>query len=205
MTPRTNDAQRMQQLQMVARREIQNMTNLYNEEFWVRKKMRRWKLEGPDAQVACRILRNCRVVGQSCRPCVLGMFFRTVWNGWPTIRRMRSAHGAKQLQSCVLGCSGDAQDAIEHYLVCPVAWRTLQTYRGIELSPTRRSLQAMLLADRGLEQNEVCRIAVSVYALARTVQGLRNSECAPNALLKLHLDEGLRRSRTARFCTANAT
>ena len=173
----------MQQLQMMARREIQNITNPYNEEFRVRKKIQRWKLQGPDAKVACRILRNCRVVGLSCRPCVLGLFFRTLWNGWPTTRRMRSAPGAKQLQSCLLGCSGDAQDAIEHYLVCPVVWQTLQIYRGIELSPGRRKLQAMLLADRGFEQDEICRIAVSVYAIARTVKvGMRSSRATQTAL-----------------------
>lgn len=199
------DAQRMQQLQMMARREIQNITNPYNEEFRVRKKIQRWKLEGPDTKVACRILRNCRVVGLSCRPCVLGLFFRTLWNGWPTTRKMRSAPVAKQLQSCLLGCSGDSQDAIEHYLFCPVVWQTLQIYRGIDLSPGRRRLQAMLLADRGLEQDEICRIAVSVYAIARTVQGLRKSECTSAALFKLHLAEGLRSRRAARLCTGSAT
>ena len=171
----------------------------------MRNKTQRWKLEGPDAKVACRILRNCMVVGLSCRPCVLGLFFRTLWNGWPTTRRMRSAPGAKQLQSCLLGCSGDAQDAIEHYLVCPVVWQTLQIYRGIELSPGRRRLQAMLLADRGLKQDEICGIVVTVFTIARTVQGLRKSECAPAALLKLHLAEGLRSRRAARLCTGSAT
>jgi hypothetical protein len=71
---------------------------------------------------------------------------------------------------------------------------------NVALRSRYKSLQAMLLAEKDLEQDEVSAIAVAVYAIARTVQALRNNDCVPAPLLKLHLQEGAR----GRTCTSSA-
>ena len=67
--------------------------------------------------------------------------FRTLWNGWPTSARMRSLTGACGARRCVLGCSS-AEDRIEHYMVCNVAWKTLRMLppRGMGMLDSQRTL-----------------------------------------------------------------
>ena len=178
-------------LQKMARREIFALTSAYNLEFRIRHKMQRWRFVGPDAIVAARVIRNFRTIGQKCRPCVASAAFRAFWNGWPTTWRMRTMPGAGKVASCLLGCT-NAADQIEHYLVCPVAWEVLHNHHAIKLQIGRKSLPAMLLAEKHIEIREVCAIATSIYAIARTVQALRSSDCAATPLLKLHLQEGMR-------------
>ena len=180
-------------IQKMARQEILSRTMTYNLEFRVRKKMQRWRFNGSDAIVASRVIQNLQIIGKRCRPCVIGSFFKTFWNGWPTTWRMRSAPNASEVRSCVMGCSPSAVDKIEHYLICPVAWNVLQTHWRIQLNPSRRSVQGMLLAEKGLDETEMALIAVSVYAIARTVQALRaRHDCEAAPLLKLYIEEGRR-------------
>ena len=183
---------RKKKLQAMIRLEIRPLIAPYNLEFRVREKIQRWRLEGPEATVADRIIRNCMTAGTKCRPCVAGTFFRTLWNGWPTSRRMRTASNATGVCSCLFGCTR-ARDELEHYLVCPVPWRILPHFPGVELNARRKTLQSMLLAEKGLDIHEIAAIAVGVYAIARTLHTVRRDggEAAP--LMRLHLQEGLRR------------
>ena len=65
----------------------------------------------------------------------------------------------------------------------------------IKLSSSRKCLQAMLVATQGLQDEEVRAIATSIYALAKTVHTIRaNGQLDPHPLLKMHLQEGLRRA-----------
>ena len=66
--------------QTVARAFVQTKTQPYDAEDRLRYKIKRWRLEGPPAHVASRLLNNIQIVGSKCRPCVAGMFFRTLWN-----------------------------------------------------------------------------------------------------------------------------
>jgi hypothetical protein len=160
--------------QKVARKVIKARCQPFDAEDRIRTKIRRWGLKGPPAHVARRIANNLKIVGRRCRPCVAGMFFRTLWNGWPTTARMRSMKGAPQTGECLLGClHGD--DKIEHYLVCEQAWTELTKPQpqGIGLSFARRTRESMLLAERGLDESEVAKIARAVYAIARTVHCVR--------------------------------
>jgi hypothetical protein len=180
-----------------ARKAIATMTAPYNLEFRIRRKMQRWKLAGPEATVATRIAQNFNIIGRICRPCVIGMFFRTFYNGWPTTWRMRTMPGAACVRSCVLGCNSNAIDKIEHYLVCLVAWQVFQQCHGIQLDMRRKSRQAMLLAEKGLSESEVAFIGICVFAIARTVHACRsNAECEPTAILRLFLKEGSRGTKT---------
>ncbi len=67
--------------------------------------------------------------------------------------------------------------------VCPIAWRT------IGLDERLKSLQTMLLAEKGLVKDDVVSTANAVYAIAKTVQALRSesSKLEPAPLLRLYL------------------
>ena len=155
--------------QKVARTIIKRRSQAFDVEERIRAKTKRWKLKGPPAHVAQRIARNLKIVGRKCRPCISGMFFRTLWNGWPTTARMRSMQGATGTGACLLGCHG-GEDRIEHYLVCEQVWRELSKAppHGISLNFMQRTRENMLLAAKGLDETEVAKIATACYAIART-------------------------------------
>jgi hypothetical protein len=166
----------------------------YNAEDRIRRKVKRWRFHDPPAHVANRILANIKTIGQKCRPCVVAMFFRTIWNGWPTTARMRNIPGAKGTSKCVLGCSQTAEDRIEHYLLCPKAWSVLQKPRphGAGFVEAQRCLQTMLLAQKGLDDSDKCCIAIAVYAISRTVQTMRSHPHLrePERLISLFWKDG---------------
>ena len=137
----------LRQFQNVAMNLIKIQIAPYDAEKRTRRKVRRWKLQDPPDHVARRILANTQTIGRRCKPCVTAMFFRTLWNGRPTTASMRHLPGASGVSTCVLGCSRGAEDRIEHYLVCPVAWSmsSQRKPRGAGLRDTHRSVQAMLV------------------------------------------------------------
>ena len=176
---------------------IRARAELYDAENRIRAKVKRWKLHDPPAHVASRILANLQIISRRCRPCVVAMMFRTLWNGWPTSARMRFMPEAQGMSKCVLGCNERAEDRIEHYLICPRAWTAILRWRpgGTGLDESLKSLQAMLLAQKGLENTQKAMIAVAVYAIARTVQTMRTKKDIqkPEYLVGLFLNEGMYR------------
>ena len=107
---------------------------------------------------------------------------------------MRTLPDAAEVTSCLLGCE-TAVDRIEHYLVCPIAWKAFQQHGDIKLKSNRKCLQSMLLATQGLQDEEVRAIAISIYALAKTIHTIRASgPLDPHPLLNMYLQEGLRRA-----------
>eukprot|EP00973_Karenia_brevis_P016204 2218223-Karenia_brevis.AAC.1 len=142
------------------------------------------------------------MLGTFCRPCVVSAYFRALWNGWPTTARLRSIATVAAVKSCVLGCTG-CEDRLEHYLICDKVWQVLQRRppSGLGLRREKRGLQYMLMAEKGMEDEEKMGVAIACYAIARTVQTMSNNGPIGDyrALLKLFLQEGLRGSR-ARAC-----
>ena len=183
--------------QRVARTMIKKKLEPYNEEHRIRHKIKRWKLEGPPAHIAARIARHFQIIGRSCRPCVLAMFFRTIWNGWPTTARMRTAAGASKTSGCVFGCEG-CEDRIEHYIVCQIPWTVLP---GIGLCAEWKSKQFMLAAEKGMEERQLVLIACANYAIARAVHCIRLqglTEC-PAKLVRLFAQDALQHARIRPF------
>jgi hypothetical protein len=160
--------------QRVARKLIKERLQPFDSVERIRRLIKRWKLKDPPGRVAQRIANNMMVVQRICRPCAAGMFFRTLWNGWPTSARMRSMQGAATTGGCLLGCQ-NGEDRIEHYLVCEQMWQELQKIppQGIGLSTARRTRESMLLAERGLDTADIAKIANACYAIARTVHCVR--------------------------------
>ena len=193
-TTKCQQKHKVHHLQKCARHRIVKLTSSYNVEFRIRHKMDRWKFDGPPAIIASRILRNFQLLGRTCRPCVTSAYFKALWNGWPTTWRMRTLPDAAEVTSCLLGCE-TAVDRIEHYLVCPIAWKAFQQHGDIKLKSNRKCLQSMLLATQGLQDEEVRAIAISIYALAKTIHTIRASgPLDPHPLLNMYLQEGLRRA-----------
>ena len=153
----------------------------------IRHKLQRWKLQVPPGILVQRVFRNFKLLGQTCRPCVLAMQWRTLWNGWPTSARMRSLTKA-DVAPCLFGC-GSGLDRIEHCAVCEVAWSYLGASWpfGFGLQPRLRCLVAFLGLERDLDQKDRRRLATAVYAVARAVQSLRQeSSLDPRPLLRLY-------------------
>ena len=182
--------QRKNVFQAVASKLLKQKSQPYDAEDRLRYKIRRWKLDGPPAHIARRMLHNLQTVGSRCRPCVAAMVFRTLWNGWPTSARMRTCKDASKTKACVFGCT-DAEDRLEHYLLCHKVWTVLELPQPQGLNLKQRNLQTMLLARRGMHEEEIVNSAIAVYAIARTVHGVRQNPCSRcEALLRLYSSEG---------------
>ena len=142
----------------------------------IRHRIRRWKIEAPEAHLARRAIRHLETLSRRCRPCVVAMQFRTLWNGWPTASRMRHMTGASEGR-CVLGCHS-ALDRIELYAVCPVAWKCLSgpqpARMGIPLC--FKSLAYFVGVGAGMSETARVQLAKGVYAISRTIHICRSCE-----------------------------
>ena len=89
----------------------------------LRVKLARWRLPEVGGVVEARLMRTFALLSEWCHPRVLISFFKTLWNGWATDRRMGSIlQGPARM--CMLGCQ--AEDSIEHYILllpCPLEFR----------------------------------------------------------------------------------
>ena len=173
--------------QQLARQAIARTMRDHDSMARIRHKFQRWKLGILPGHIGIRVLKTLNLVGARCRPCVLACLWRTMWNGWPTSARMKSLTGTGET-CCALGCRG-ALDRIEHYAVCPAAWNYFANPKpaGLGLDRKFQNLAGFLCVEHGMPDADKARMAIAVYASARTVQQRRES---PNSdvrvLLRLH-------------------
>ena len=74
----------------------------------------------------------------------------------------------------MLGCSGEAQDSIEHYCRCPTVKKA--GAKILRLPPQAHSLQFFVLADRSLADDSLLtRVALLIYAVFSVTNLYRNS------------------------------
>lgn len=104
--------------QKIARDVVVHKMVRYSCEERIRRKIKRWKFTDPPAHVTNRIMNNIDVMKKAVPPAVRASYFRALWNGIPTSRRMASMKGYI-VRNCVLNCSDTAADSIEHYCHCP--------------------------------------------------------------------------------------
>jgi hypothetical protein len=103
------------------------------------------KLAGPPAHLARRTSRRLQLLHELVPPRVCAATFRLIFNGWCTHRRFQRRRST--LNRCLLGCSGDAEDSIEHYCRCPAVQEVLRT-RLRKTVPDMQALSFWTLADR---------------------------------------------------------
>ena len=177
-------------IQARMREAIASLDSKYQVMERIRHKFARWQLAILPGHIPARVLRTLHLIGGRCRPCVLAMLFRTMWNGWPTTARMKQREGL-----CVLGCP-NALDRIEHYAVCPATWSylSLPAPAGLGLDRRLRCIDAFLCIASGMSDQEKVQMATAVYAVARTVHQCRLApDTQPRPLLRLHANFGRRR------------
>jgi hypothetical protein len=155
----------------------------------IRKKLRRWKLPGPPARVAQRVLRNlCSLPTLVC-PRVAAACFSTLWNRWTTERRF-DRRGSPE-NRCLLGCSPTAEDSIEHYCRCPVVRSFADRFLQLRLT-SENGLEYFMLAPFSSEEKVMLtRAAVMIYATYNTINRIRYGErCGAKTALEMLMQFG---------------
>jgi hypothetical protein len=143
--------------------------DVYYEESRLRQKMLRWKLPGVPGILERRALRNFKMLHEWCQPRVMAAYFRALFNGWATSRRMRTLTPQRGILECML-CHAN-EDSLEHYSLCNVFWAFAckPRPRGLGLSPTLRSRSSFFLLEEGMQVDDRVRMALGLYSLFRTV------------------------------------
>jgi hypothetical protein len=126
----------------------------------IRAKLVRWRLPGPPAHVAERVRCRLTSLANLVTPRVAAACFSTIWNRWTTARRFQKRH--RQVNHCMLGCEGGAEDSIEHYCRCSTVRSVAAKY--LRLWPDM-DLQTFMLADARLQNDDslIC-VAIIIYA-----------------------------------------
>ena len=82
---------------------------------------------------ADKLSQICSQVSKLLPPSVIVVFLKSVFNGWPTHRRMNAKISIGDLWPCRLGCCGlGSRDMIEHYLICPVLMTFANRYLQLD-------------------------------------------------------------------------
>ena len=132
----------------------------------IRRKMKRWKIEGPPKEsapafVACRVERHLKQLSNLVAPRVHAAVLSTIFNRWTTARRFQR-RGCISNQ-CWLGCDAGCEDSIEHYAKCP----TLRDFSIAVFSMREIDLDigifTMAVTTCGLP-DMLTKIAILVYA-----------------------------------------
>ena len=86
---------------------------LYNQ---IRKRLDRFRLDLPIGIATTRAINRLQSLHGKIKPAAHGVLIRTLLNGWPTHRRMRS-HNSSNLNATCPFCSSGS-DSIEHFGHC---------------------------------------------------------------------------------------
>jgi hypothetical protein len=191
LAPNTSKHLRCKSFRRTAEQLIcQRLSPVYYEDARLRAKLHRWHLEGIPAHNEQRVLQNFATLSQWCQPKVLAAYFRTLWTGWTTDRRMAPLRKEQGLpiRGCLLGCGWD-EDSLEHYATCSFYWEFMCQRRpyGMGLPILWRSREMFFIVAKGLADDDKCRLALGIYALHRTVSSCRHIEASSNIKAMLRL------------------
>ena len=151
----------------------------YFHESRMRTKLSHWNLPGIPREVECRAFKRFALTSTWCQQKITSVYFRTLWNGWVTDRRMASllAKQGQAQRGCVLGCGWD-EDSIEHYSGCKLYWNWVSSQRplGLGIDNRFRSRAAFLLLHPQLSEEDAIRMALGMYALHMTTNECRHKQ-----------------------------
>ena len=159
------------EFQKTLARELRNSEH-YDAHHRMRHKLQRWHLPLIPRPTADRILARLQQLRRLVAPRVSAAVLSTIWNRWPTARRLQ------RVAPCVFRCSHTAQDSIEHYACCPVVHAA--ALRDLRLAPCQwpHALPTFLLCARGeghSSPSNLTRRALLLYACYRATNHLRHN------------------------------
>ena len=154
-------------IQGVAREHIDKILRPYSAESRIREKILRWQFSIPSGIATARMLKVIELLKERAKPAVRASFFRALWNGWPTSRRMRTMKNAAPAIHCVFGCS--EEDSLEHYSLCSVVWKFLSTPapEGMGIPREWKSRDAFFAIFTGMGDEEKLRAATGLHVVAK--------------------------------------
>ena len=144
-----------------------------NHEERVRHKLSIWKLSIPLGILSRRFIQNYARLAKLVSPRVHAANWRAAWNGWCVDYRFRNMSGRSWTKPCVLGCSGTAEDRIEHYCRCPCVVHFAQ--KVLDIPGNRCTLPHFLLCEKGMSDAMLTCHAVLVYSVFRTTSAMRDT------------------------------
>ena len=159
----------------------------FDPEWRLRRRIERWRLPGLPGRTSRTILGNLGRLRRLAPPRVRAAVFSTLFNRWVTDRRMRTMRGSRR--SCLLGCSPQANDSIEHYMHCPVVqdWASSRLRAGgSPRSPMERWMLATPLGD-----DELRRTATTIYVTYRTTNHVRHKRGASSDYIRHFMNQML--------------
>lgn len=174
--PRPWDKQTMQRAKRATqRRAYQHLMAYYQQHAWARmhKKLCRWYPPEPPPHITSVVLERLRALRPLVAPRVHTAVFSTLWNRWMTKHRFQ-VPGVQCLFSC---CQPQNEDALEHYLQCPVVCDVAQRRLRLHL-PHQHARQYLTLGEIPDNNPDLAswfiRCAVLLYAVYRTHNAARH-------------------------------
>ena len=102
----------------------------YSAHYRIRTNLERWRLAGLPRVVADRFAERISCLNRLAPPRVAAAVFSTGWNRWCTFRRFQQR--SNPLNTCKIGCGGEAEDSIEHYCRCRIMRRFHREELGLD-------------------------------------------------------------------------
>jgi hypothetical protein len=96
----------------------------------IRTNLDRWKLPGLPRTTADKFADQLTQLKRLAPPRVAAAVFGTDWNRWCTFRRFQQRNNP--LNTCKVGCGGEAEDSIEHYSRCKILRKLHKDELGLE-------------------------------------------------------------------------
>ena len=120
MTLTSEEAKVKKQFQNAAEKLIkQRCAPEYFAEARLRMKLGRWNLQDLPGRLPRKVMRVFALLSSWCSPRVQAAYFRSVFNGWVTDRRLNTL--VQSNRGCCLQC-GWEDDALDHYATCSKFW-----------------------------------------------------------------------------------
>ena len=121
-------------------------------------------------QFAERIAKNFQAFKGKLPSATIASYFRALWNGIPTSRRMATCSGFAQV-TCDFSCSPPEEDSLEHYCRC----RRLRSAMVVATPVIGEHLDDVFGVRRDLTLAERLACANKVRVACRAIQLFRNA------------------------------
>ena len=128
-----------------------------------------------------------RPLASKVPPSAMTVFTKTIFNGWPTERRMGGDIEYSRLGACKCGCSTiGARDTIEHYLICPMLWDFGVKFLKLQVNNNGSNIHIARTLILRPEPSD-CRIGLILHVFASYRCVFSSCPCADSYLSAIRL------------------